>query len=64
MLTFLHAAQPTVRPDTVGFMCRTHAARMVAIPSAVRGHKTNISPFGKGTDLIYGNALKMWRMRI
>ena len=63
MLTFLHA-QPTIRPDTMGFKHRTYAAHMVEIPSAVRGHETNISPFRKWTDLMYGNVLQMWQMRI
>ena len=64
------ASDATLRPGKLSYhnaalvQYTTHAAYMVFIPSAVRGHETNISPFGKRTDLMYGSALKMWRLRI
>ena len=43
----------------------TYAAHVFRTSSAVHGHETNISPFGKRTDLMmYSSVLKMWRLRI
>ena len=51
-------------PDAALVQYTTHAAYMVDLPPAVRGHETNTSPFGKRTDLMYDSVLKMWRLRI